>query len=157
MIMKKLFTCFLILGCSTAISFAQKNEVTSTENITRILNTLASDDMEGRSALGLGIWKAADFIAAEFKAIGLKPYAEQNYKQSFDVEQKKTKNQIVKIDGKPLASEEFLMIGDPINSKNKAVNLTIGPDEDFSTRFREIMLNDSTEAKVQVCRFFSSF
>ncbi len=148
--MKKLFISFLILGCSTSIAFAQKNEVTSTENITRILNTLASDEMEGRSALGLGIWKAADFIAAEFKAIGLKPYAEQDYKQSFDVEQKKTKNQIVKIDGKPLASEEFLMLGDAINPKNKKINLSIGADEDFSTRFREIMQNDSTEVKVQV-------
>ena len=155
--MKKLFISFLLLGCSSTISFAQKIEVTTTENITRILNTLASDEMKGRSALRPEIWKAADFIASEFKAIGLSPYADKDFKQTFEVEQKKEKNQIVKIDGKSLPAEEFLMLGNPVNPKNKSVILSIGPDEDFSVRFREIMQNDSTEAKVQVDRKHAAF
>jgi hypothetical protein len=78
-------------------SIAQETQITSTENISRILNTLASDDMRGRSALNINdIGKAADFIANEFKEIGLKPYAEETFRQSFIVERSKVTEQNVK-------------------------------------------------------------
>ncbi|MDJ0838531.1 MAG: M20/M25/M40 family metallo-hydrolase [Acidobacteriota bacterium] len=54
------------------------------EEITRIVGVLAHDDMQGRMAGTAGARKAADFIASEFKAIGLKPYAGNDYLQKFN-------------------------------------------------------------------------
>jgi len=71
--MKKIFTLFL----TTIISFtyAQKTDKYIKENdVTRIIQTLSADDMNGRSATDeKSIFKAAAFIEKEFSSIGLKP------------------------------------------------------------------------------------
>ena len=101
--MKQLLLSLLGVGLACQLSFAQTTEISSKENITRILNTLASDDMRGRSSLSVpDIEKAADFIASEFKSIGLKPYSEANYRQSFKVLRKKQGEESVELDGKAL-------------------------------------------------------
>ncbi len=55
------------------------------EEVTRIETMLSSDAMEGRATFSPGIEKAADFIAKEFNAAGLKPFAANNFKQQFAI------------------------------------------------------------------------
>ena len=71
----------LVLFCASA--YAQQADLTAPQRtaVDRItpaslranLTVLASDDMEGRSTPSVGLDKAADYIAAQFKAAGLEP------------------------------------------------------------------------------------
>lgn len=145
--MKRSFPYLALLG---ALSFASCTVrqatlpiASQTQDMERIIQTLASDTMRGRSALvPEDIGKAADFIASEFKAIGLAPYAEQNYRQSFEITQLNLATQEVLLNGQQLSAENVL-----IQSSQPAVNwnqnagipiLKITSEEDFSQRFRAI-------------------
>lgn len=160
--MKQFLLSLLGIGLACQLSFAQTTEISSKENITRILNTLASDEMRGRSSLSVpDIEKAADFIASEFKSIGLKPYAEDNYRQSFKVFRNKMGEGSVEFDGKALKPEEFLIIG-KYPSENHQDNvdvkqLRISAEEDFSKRFREIVQKDTNQAIVLVDKAHAAF
>lgn len=150
--MKNLLSLLSLL-LTLNIASAQENQVTSTENISRIINTLAADDMKGRSALHVkDIEKAADFIASEFKEIGLQPYAEDNFRQSFTVIRKSVKDQFVKLGDKKLSPDEFMIIGDVPDAKNhdQYKQLKIAADDDFSSRFREIVQKDTSKAIILV-------
>ena len=52
---------------------APKATTVSAATVTRVIQTLAADDMQGRGTGQPGGLKAAQFLAAEFKRIGLKP------------------------------------------------------------------------------------
>ena len=43
-------------------------------SVERVITVLAADDMEGRMTFTPSLWRAADFIAAEYADIGLEPY-----------------------------------------------------------------------------------
>ncbi|TJZ62276.1 M20/M25/M40 family metallo-hydrolase [Sphingobacterium olei] len=136
---------FLLLGFSSSLccTLAQQpsvKPVSNKEEIARILNTLASDDMQGRHAFTPNIAKAADFIADEFKTIGLKPYAEDNYRQTFSVRKIIRKSQKIMLNKKILAENEYLILGNNpvINWKEYNTSLRIDKGEDFAIRFREI-------------------
>jgi Zn-dependent M28 family amino/carboxypeptidase len=64
---------------------APKVTAVSAATVTRVVNTLAADDMQGRGTGQPGGLKAAQFLAGEFKRIGLKPLPGQT-----DFEQKLT-------------------------------------------------------------------
>ncbi len=51
-----------------------------------VIETLASDDYEGRGIGTTGLSKAANYIAARFEAAGLKPGGEFGYFQTFSVD-----------------------------------------------------------------------
>lgn len=156
--MKRILLTAISIGLAIHFGHAQKAEITSTANISRILNTLASDDMRGRSALSLpDIGKAADFIASEFKEIGLKPYIGDNYRQSFFVERSKSAIQAVEIDGKALDPASFLIVGNYDSSNTKIKRVSIGPDDDFSQRFRELVQKDPESAFVFVDKKHAAF
>ena len=77
----KLFASLAILGCSPAAHSipapatvaATTEDPINESDVQRILSTLAADSMEGRLTGTRGADKAASFIAAEMKAIGLGP------------------------------------------------------------------------------------
>ena len=138
--MRNQLLSLLFIALLSNFSIAQETQITSTENISRILNTLASDDMRGRSALNINdIGKAADFIANEFKEIGLKPYEEETFRQSFIVERSKVTEQNVKFGKKNIPEDEFLIWGDlngTITEKDKNTKqYTITDEQDFSQEF----------------------
>ncbi|KPK01964.1 MAG: hypothetical protein AMS20_12700, partial [Gemmatimonas sp. SG8_28] len=55
-------------------------------SVTRILTTLSADEMEGRRAFTPAATKAAEFIHAEFAAIGLEHFDDlRDYLQDFAV------------------------------------------------------------------------
>ncbi|MCC9166088.1 M20/M25/M40 family metallo-hydrolase [Pontibacter harenae] len=81
----KLWAVALALGFSST-AVAQKVTSITEKETTRLIKTLSADDMQGRSTFTPGIDKAADFIAQEFKRIGLKPLpGNAHYEQEFTV------------------------------------------------------------------------
>lgn len=162
MLMRKQFFSLLAFGLLFHLACAQDKQITSTENISRILKTLASDDMRGRSALNhIDIAKAADFIADEFKQIGLKPYKEENFRQSFIVDRSKVSEQNVTLGNKSIPEDEFLIIGElntPITEKDQTLKqYTITEADDFSQRFREIVQKDTSKAIILVDKKHAPF
>lgn len=76
-----------LLLFTTLFLFAQRLEyVINPEEVERIEKVLASDEMKGRKTFSPEIEKAADFIEAEFKAIGLRTLdASDKFRQSFSM------------------------------------------------------------------------
>ncbi|MFC6996755.1 M20/M25/M40 family metallo-hydrolase [Rufibacter roseus] len=105
MILKKaLFLGLAVLPFTP--SFAQKH--IQQKEVERIIRTLAADDMMGRQTFTPGIEKAADFISAEFKKIGLKPLpGDSDFKQEFKMFRLKPQEAEVEINGKEIAPENF--------------------------------------------------
>lgn len=160
--MRKQLLALLSLTIFLNICLAQEKQITSTENISRILNTLASDDMRGRSALNLNdIANAANFIAAEFKEIGLKPYIGNNFRQSFLVNRSNVSQQSVILGDKKLNDDEFLIVGklnEPITQKSSGYeNIKISAEDDFSQKFREIVQQNPNKAIIQVDKKHAPF
>jgi hypothetical protein len=122
---------FSLLGI-TSIGYAQKTDKYIKEkDITRIIRTLAADDMKGRSAAeGNSIFKAAAFIEKEFRSIGLQPLrGSTSFLQEF------TKDKIVPtaevmIDNKKIKTDHVILATEKlnINIKNGLLLKTISFD-----------------------------
>ncbi|GAB2971883.1 M20/M25/M40 family metallo-hydrolase [Mucilaginibacter puniceus] len=71
--MKKYITALVFIA-ATLYSFGQDvDKLIKQDEVERIINTLAADDMQGRATFTPGIEKAAQFIEGEFQKIGLAP------------------------------------------------------------------------------------
>lgn len=116
--MKKL--TLLLVVCAT-ISNAQPSKLIKEESVTRIIKTLAADDMMGRSATRPEhIDKAAAFIENEFKSIGLTPLKGlKGYRQEFKKDMIAPQTLEVVINGQKIAPENTLLV-----TENTSVNLT---------------------------------
>ena len=84
--MRKLsFLALLLAGCASAqvktASSSRSTGVILESDVRRILSTLAADSMEGRATGTRGANRAATFIAAEMKALGLRPAGDSGYFQ----------------------------------------------------------------------------
>lgn len=76
------------------------DKIITVQEVERIENVLASDDMRGRKAFTPDIDKAADFIAAEFKAIGLeKLNGASGYRQEFAMVRARQVSSTITLDG----------------------------------------------------------
>ena len=70
-----------VLSCLSALLFAfaavgqQQPTVTSAEALTDYIALLSSDSLQGRRTFSPGLHKAGNFIAAQFKAAGIRPWA----------------------------------------------------------------------------------
>ena len=85
--MKKFFATWLLTAIATFL-FAQTkvDNIINAKEVERIERVLASDEMKGRRVFTPEIDKAADFIAAEFKAAGLETWKNSGtYRQEFSV------------------------------------------------------------------------
>ena len=120
--MKKITLLFISLIVLTSCSLFNKKKkdtaavVIDSVMVRKHLYTLASDEMEGRRAGTPGIEKAANYIASEFKRIGLKSYADlENYKQTFTFKNRRTQEDITSsnvigvLEGKS-KKDEFVII-----------------------------------------------
>src|SRR5690349_540023 len=109
-------TLFLLLtGCTSQekIPAAPKemDAVINAREVERIEKTLASDDMQGRKIFTPGIDKAADFIAAEFKAAGLQTWNNSGtYKQDFSIVKAKSISASGTFDGVALEEKDINVI-----------------------------------------------
>jgi Zn-dependent M28 family amino/carboxypeptidase len=102
----------IVLLTSSTFSFCQNiDKIINAKEVERIERTLSSDEMQGRKAFTPGIDKAADFIAAEFKKIGLR--TENNsgsYLQSFSLVRPKFISASGVIDGTPLEQKNIIAV-----------------------------------------------
>lgn len=109
--MKKRFTVLFVLAIFSFSNFTscQQAPVIDEAEVTRIISTLASDEMEGRRTFTPGIDKAADFIEAEFEKIGLEYMDGLNgYQQKFKVYSLTPESASVTINGESIASQDLM-------------------------------------------------
>jgi hypothetical protein len=84
-LMKKLLLSFSLIGIITGASAQQDPtakkyaQIISADLAKKHLSIIASDEFEGRETGKPGAEKAANYIAAEFKALGLKPIMNGSY------------------------------------------------------------------------------
>ncbi|SKB68532.1 Peptidase family M28 [Parapedobacter luteus] len=130
---------WLLAGCAVRQPLDQ---VVDTKEVARILNTLAADEMEGRGSFTPGIERAAQFIATEFRKIGLAPYVGDDYRQTFLVTRISPATWEVTFDGTEIPQEHII-----ISSNSPGMNWNTEPGvslvqikagEDFAQRFRDV-------------------
>lgn len=111
------------------------------QDVSRILNTLAADDMRGRSALTKDIEPAADFIATEMKRIGLSPYAEQDYRQTFQLDKIYPVSKSATINKQLIPADHVISLGNHVDlqwDNRSSLNIVeIKSGDDFAKVFRE--------------------
>ncbi|HUR66131.1 MAG TPA: M20/M25/M40 family metallo-hydrolase [Chitinophagaceae bacterium] len=98
--MIKIFLTGLLIT-TTFFLWAQKaDDVFKVKEAERIINFLSSDEMRGRRVFSPEIDKAADFIAAEFKAAGLQTWNNSNsFRQEFVIVRPKFISATATLDG----------------------------------------------------------
>lgn len=83
----------------------------SAATVERVVRTLAADDMQGRASGKPGGQKAAQFLAAEFKRIGLKPLPGlTGFEQSFPTYEVRTAAASVSINGSTISPDKMLLV-----------------------------------------------
>ena len=149
---------FLMTGCATRQA---SNEIVDTDEVKRILTTLAADDMQGRAAFSPDIERAADFIATEFQKSGLQPFSQAAYRQSFEVARIRPATWEVSFDGVDIPEAHII-----VSSNNPGINWNDTPDvslvqihagEDFAQRFREVSVGGKDAVVVVDTSFASLF
>lgn len=84
--MKNIFVLLLIiLTISCSNSNSQKQEITS-ESLLKTVSYLSSEELNGRFSGSKEYYKAANFMANEFKNLGLNPFENDSYFQKLYVE-----------------------------------------------------------------------
>ena len=61
-----------------------KAEIAQTNSLKKHITYLSSDELQGRLTGSIGEQKAASYIVKEFKELGLKPYSNNSYLQTFN-------------------------------------------------------------------------
>jgi len=109
--MKKLIFSTL-LATIASFSFAQNvDKIINAKEAERIERVLASDEMKGRRTFSPEIDKAADFIAAEFKAAGLQTWNNSNsYLQSFAIVSPKQLSLSGTVNGKEVDPKNVVLV-----------------------------------------------
>lgn len=142
--MKKSFRsvlCLVAISCSTLAS-CQKEAVIDQAEVTRIITTLASDDMEGRAIYTPGIEKASKFIQSEFEKAGLE-YLDglSSYAQQFNMYSLSPESNSVSINGKTVSSDKVIAM---VSSENLEMTdlastnvMVVGADDNMQTKFGE--------------------
>ena len=107
--MKRSFLAVVLCTCLHLV-FAQSGDaakkyaaIITGDNLKKQLTIIASDSMEGRETGTEGQRKAAAYIEAQFKALGLKaPAALNGYQQLYPLYKLSMKTSVVKMDNKEL-------------------------------------------------------
>ena len=137
-IMKRLIPTLIlaVILCYSGRLFAQIQQ----SEVERIIGVLAADDMMGRQAFTPYADKAADFIAGEFKRIGLKKWNKmKSYLQTFPVYQFSVSELSVSAGDKAL-SDAFASTSEKEiewTQDSGIKNLFIGEGDNFREMFNE--------------------
>lgn len=142
-------TIALALGCLlSGGAFAQDVSTISEKEVTRIISTLAADDMQGRRTFTPGIDKAAAFIQNEFRRIGLQPLpGDTDMLQTFEMYRFSPKEVEVSLNGSKVNPEQVIVMTDKAElewkQKDKVQTVVIGAADDFRKELGE--LNSQTQ------------
>lgn len=109
--MKRVFLAGLLIT-ATSFLWAQKGEdIINVKDAERIISVLASDEMRGRKVFTPEIDKAADFIAAEFRAAGLQAFEKSgSFRQEFALIRPKLVSATAALDGENIDPKNILII-----------------------------------------------
>ncbi len=137
--MKKLFTLAVFTAISVYTYAQDVNKLIRQEDVTRIISTLASDDMQGRATFTPGIEKAAKFIELEYKQIGLQPMkGDDGYRQNFTMVKTMTSKLDVTINGTAIAQENVAVSGSSSFTWNHLADaeiMKVTPDKDLRAAY----------------------
>ncbi len=141
---KKITTVVLFLAATTSVTAQKGLDVINVKEVERIERTLASDDMRGRRTFSPDIDKAADFIAAEFKAIGLSTLnTTGSYRQEFAMVRPKFISATAILDGVAIDQKSVMVI-------TSRPQLKIDQGSGYETAFIKTGANLQTEARKYV-------
>ena len=131
-----LFCLVLVTGC------ASPEPGVHIEDVERIINTLASDDMEGRGSYARGIRKAADFLSDEFDDIGLGMLeGSDSYLQSFELYSLSPGAASVSINGESVEHSSFFPVGSheeiAWDDPSHVQVAVVGAEDELPVAFRE--------------------
>src|SRR5437016_2459814 len=101
-----------LLATVTSFLFAQDiDKIINAGEVERIEKVLSADNMEGRKVFTPAIDRAADFIAGEFKSIGLKPLkGASGYLQPFSLIRFKPGKVSATINGEALDPKNIVVV-----------------------------------------------
>ncbi|MBD3615198.1 MAG: M20/M25/M40 family metallo-hydrolase [Gracilimonas sp.] len=143
----------LISSCNT------RTEVTE-QNVSRIIQTLSSDEMKGRHAFENEIEDAADFIANEFKQIGLSPLpGNTDFRQNFSLYSIKPAETTVSINNEELDSKYYFGMAktEQINWETGDTDLKyISKEDTYREKFQEFT-EDSKSSVIVVSKAHSKW
>jgi len=141
---KKITTVVLFLAATTSVTAQKGLDVINVKEVERIERTLASDDMRGRRTFSPDIDQAADFIAAEFKAIGLSTLnTTGSYRQEFAMVRPKFISATAILDGVAIDQKSVMVI-------TSRPQLKIDQGSGYETAFIKTGANLQTEARKYV-------
>ena len=108
---KKSIAFFLFIASGLSLIAQKGLDVINVKEVERIEKTLASDNMRGRRTFTPDIDKAADFIAAEFRSIGLGTLNNTgSYRQEFAMVRPKFISAAATLDGQAIDQKSVMEI-----------------------------------------------
>jgi hypothetical protein len=133
----------LLVGLLAGSGLPVAAQHVSKGTVKRVLSTLAADDMQGRATGQPGNLKAAEFLAAEFKRIGLQPLpGATGFMQEFPAYESALTSAQATLNGVALSADQvFARTSQPTLSwteQNDVQVLILGPTEKLQPHFREI-------------------
>ena len=158
---KTIYTLFIVFLAQQ--SFAQDiDKIITRPYVERLIKTLSSDEMEGRATFSPGIEKAADFISAEFKSIGLKPLEGSSFRQSFTKKKLKPVSTKVSIDGKEIPASDVLVYGNTsetqlFDQSNSDGWVKMDPEKPFMAQLRSLTKEKKKQVVLVDAKFADAF
>ncbi|MBI5373254.1 MAG: M20/M25/M40 family metallo-hydrolase [Sphingobacteriales bacterium] len=108
---KQSIAFFLFITAGFALSAQKGLDVINVKDVERIEKSLASDAMRGRKTFSPDIDKAADLIAAEFKAMGLGTLSSSGgYRQEFAMVRPRFISATATLDGQSIEQKSVMVI-----------------------------------------------
>ena len=156
--MKKTLGILILVFLATG-AFAQDiNKLITTKEVLRVETFLAADELRGRRPGTPEIDKAADFIANEFKKVGLKNMdGLKDYKQSFTNIRSRFLNAVATVDADKIDENNIIAITTDsllkINETSGYKKVVIGNTDNLLQRAEEI-INAKSNQLVLVNSFF---
>ncbi len=156
------FSVLLLAGC-------QKPAVIDSADVTRIITTLASDDMEGRMIFTPGIEKASVFLQGEFEKIGLEYIDGLNsYEQKFGMYSIRPESAEIKINGQTIDADNGFAAANSrsvsVNNVNDIKILRVAGNSNLRAAFQQASAEEGTHLilvntahKVMFARYKSFF
>ena len=139
--MKIFFLTGLLISATHFLSAQDIDAIITTKETDRIERTLSADNMQGRRPFTPGIEKAADFIAAEFKAAELGPWKNTDtYRQEFTMVRTKFISAAATFDGISIDQKNIIAV-------TCQPKLNIVQDDGYEKVFVKAGANLQTEAR----------
>ena len=147
-IMRKILSLFAFIAIASYGYAQDVNKLINQDDVTRVISTLAADDMQGRATFTPGIEKAAKFIESEYKQIGLEPMkGNDGFRQNFTMVKTLPSKMEVSINGSPVARENIAASGSSNFNWSKPGDVEIikvTPDKDLRTVFMTALRGDKS-------------